>query len=236
MFTKQYKLQLRAVILYQLICQMSGDDYFSFYAIKIFDDIGQNGAMANMVVSLGDVLGAILCIWFVDALGRKTSIVLGITAQTVALTSLVVMKLTDSYAVLYPTCVLYTLGFASVGGVGAPWMEETIPVAGIGMALGVQWFCTSLIGLFGPMMGEKWPGPTGTLMFYCFWCWLGIFVLDFVIIETKGKQMDEVEEEYLNFEYRPFGCVLRRLWVKEFTPGCGLLKFGFRKFNATPWE
>ena len=113
MFTKQYKLQLRAVILYQFICEMSGDEYFSFYAIKIFDDIGQNGAVANMVVSLGDVLGAILCIWFVDELGRKTGIVLGIMVQAVGLTGLVVMKLTDSYAVIYPTCVLYRLGFAS---------------------------------------------------------------------------------------------------------------------------
>jgi hypothetical protein len=203
MFTKEYKLQLRAVVLYQLICQMGGADYFSFYSIKIFDDIGQNGAMANMVVSLGDVLGAILSIWFVEALGRKTSIILGIMAQTVALTGLVVMKVTESYALLYPTCVLYTLGFASVGGAGAPWTEETIPSAGIGIGLGVQWFCTCLIALFGPMMGDKWPGPTGTLIFYCFWCWIGIFVLDWVIIETKGKQMEEIENDYLKFKYRP---------------------------------
>lgn len=80
---------------------------------------------------------------------------------------------------------------------------ETIPSAGIGIGLGVQWCCTCLIALFGPMMGDKWPGPKGTLIFYCFWCWIGIFVLDWVIIETKGKQMEEIDKEYLQFNYRP---------------------------------
>jgi hypothetical protein len=53
MFTKQYKLRLRAVLFYQFFQQSSGINYFTFYAVKIFDDIGQNGASANLVVEMG---------------------------------------------------------------------------------------------------------------------------------------------------------------------------------------
>jgi hypothetical protein len=204
MFTVQYIRRLRAVLVYQFFRQFSGINYFLFYAIKIFDDIGQNGAVANLVVALGYVFGTILCIWFVGALGRKTSIVGGIMTQSVALAGLIVMELTESYGLLYPTCVLYVLGFGAMAGVGGPWMVETIPSVGIGMGLGVQWFCTGLIGLITPLMTEKWPGPTGTMMFFTIWAIVGIFALDYVIIETKGKQTDEIEQDYVNFKYRPF--------------------------------
>jgi hypothetical protein len=42
------------------------------------------------------------------------------------------------------------------------------------------------------------------MIFFWFWYWLGIFALDWVIIETKGKRTDDIEKEYLNFKYRPF--------------------------------
>ena len=138
-------------------------------------------------------------------MGRKIPIVSGIIAQTVALTILVAMKLTESYALLYPTCVLYVLGFTALAGPGTPWMVETIPGMGIGLACGLQLFGSGLIGLFGPMMTDEWLGPTGTLVFFCFWGIVGVFTLDWVIIETKGKETSEIEQGYLNFKYRPFG-------------------------------
>jgi hypothetical protein len=160
--------------------------------------------MANVIMSLGLILGSVLCIWSVAALGRKTSIVGGIIFQAAGLIGLVVMDLAKWYELLYPTCVLYMVGYGALAGVGMLWMVETIPSVGIGMALGVEWFCGGLVGLFVPMMTDKWPGPTGTLIFFTFWAVIGIFVLDYAIIETKGKQMDEVEQEYLHFKYRPF--------------------------------
>ena len=172
--------------------------------MKIFDDIGQDGAMANLVVSSGGMLGAFLCIWSVGALGRKTSIVLGVMGQTVAFTGLVVMRLTESYGLLYPACILYTLAFAIAGGAGRPIMVETIPSVGVGFAWCVGWSAVGCVGLFTPLMSDGWLGPTGTMMFFCFGCYVAIFALDYAIIETKGKQMDEVEQEYLNFKYRPF--------------------------------
>jgi SP family arabinose:H+ symporter-like MFS transporter len=211
MFTVQYIRRLRAVVFFQFFRQFSGINYFLFYAVKIFDDIGQDGAMANLAVAFGMVFGAILCIWFVGALGRKTSIIGGIMTQAVALTGLVVMDLTESYDLLYPTCVLFVLGFAAIAGAGIPWMVETIPSLGIGIGLAAQWFCTGLIGLFAPLMTEKWPGPTGTMGFFTFWAIFGIFVLDWVMIETKGKQTDEIEQEYLLFKNRPFGLCRKKV-------------------------
>jgi hypothetical protein len=42
MFSKQYRLRLRAVLFYQFFKQFSGLNYFTFYAVEIFDEIGQN--------------------------------------------------------------------------------------------------------------------------------------------------------------------------------------------------
>jgi nitrate/nitrite transporter NarK len=103
------------------------------------------------------------------------------------------------------------MGFAGLAGAGIPWIVETIPSVGIGMALGVLAFGGAFTGFFVPLMTQKWPGPTGTMIFFCFWCWAGIFLLDYAIIETKGKQADEIEQEYLNFKYRPFRLCPRKV-------------------------
>jgi hypothetical protein len=64
MFTKQYRLRLRAVLFYQWFRQFGGINYFDFYSVKIFDELGQNGAVANMVVCFGRLMGGILCMYF----------------------------------------------------------------------------------------------------------------------------------------------------------------------------
>jgi hypothetical protein len=51
MFTLQYIRRLRAVVFYTFIYQFSGINFFLLYGIQIFDVIGENGAMANVVVS-----------------------------------------------------------------------------------------------------------------------------------------------------------------------------------------
>jgi hypothetical protein len=137
-------------------------------------------------------------------LGRKTCIVLGNIGQAIAFSSLVAMKSTEWFVLLYPTCMLYMVACNLGISASFPWMVETIPSVGIGMALGLKWFGTGCVGYFVPMMTEEWPGPFGTMIFFCFWCWVGIIALDWVIIETKGKRTDEIEKEYLHFKYRPF--------------------------------
>jgi hypothetical protein len=121
------------------------------------------------------------------------------------------MELTESYALMYPNCVLYILGFAAMGSAEMSWMVETIPSVGIGMALALGWFSGGCISLFSLVLMETLLGPTGMMIFYTLWCFVGIFILDWVIIETKGKQMDEVEQEYLNFKYRPFRLCPRKV-------------------------
>jgi hypothetical protein len=114
------------------------------------------------------------------------------------------MKLTEWYGVLFPVCMLYTLANEVETGASFPWMTETIPSVGIGMGLALGWSLCGCVGLFGPIMTDEWPGPIRTLMFFTFCCIVGIFVLDYAIIETKGKQMDDVEQEYTEFKYKPF--------------------------------
>jgi hypothetical protein len=51
MFTKQYIRRLRAVVFWAFIYQFSGVNFFTIYGIQIFDQIGKNGALANVVVA-----------------------------------------------------------------------------------------------------------------------------------------------------------------------------------------
>jgi hypothetical protein len=120
------------------------------------------------------------------------------------LSALIAMIMTEWYGLLFPICILYTLANEVSAGAMFPWMTETLPSLGVGMGLGLGWSLFGCIGLLGPLMTDEWLGPIGTMMFFTFCCVLAIFVLDYAIIETKGKQMDDVVHEYLNFRYRRF--------------------------------
>jgi hypothetical protein len=152
--------------------------------------------------------------YFAGSLGRKTCIVLALCGQSIAFSGLVIMDITKWYGLLYPTCFVYIMCFAMGASIAAPWMVETIPSVGIGLALGLQSLITGLVGMFVPLMNDDWIGSTGTMIFFGTWCWIGIFAMDYVVIETKGKQTDEIEKEYMNFKYKLWSiCPKRKVKV-----------------------
>ena len=65
-------------ILFQFFQQFSGINYFIFYSTKIFNQIGQNGALATLVLNVANWLSAFIGIVTINKFGRKTNFVLGI--------------------------------------------------------------------------------------------------------------------------------------------------------------
>ena len=53
-------------------------------------------------------------------------------------------------------------------------------------------------------MTDVWPGVFGTMVFFAVHGLLGAFVLDYFLIETKGKERDDVERQYRERKYTPF--------------------------------
>jgi len=53
MFGKDWRRQLRTVVFVKFFFVFCGFTYFEFYGTKIFDDVGEDGALANLIIWLG---------------------------------------------------------------------------------------------------------------------------------------------------------------------------------------
>lgn len=134
LFSKHYYKQTIAGCVFQTIQQFSGINFFIFYAVIIFNSIGTNGDIANLILSISNTCGGILGAFMVNLVGRKTNFVVGIILQAISFWMFSMMKYYEWYTLLYFPCILYMVSFAvGLGGCSYPWTAETLPPIGVGL-------------------------------------------------------------------------------------------------------
>ena len=179
-----------------------------YYAPIIFKDAGMESAKAAIwaTVSVGivNVLATFIAIWLIDKLGRKPLMYAGLVGMVLALTGLGIafMSHSDSSEIGTITVVavwIYIACFAfSFGPI--PWlmMTEIFPLSVRGRAVSIatmtSWGC-NLIVSFTFLSLLKAIGPS-----YTFWLYGLVAILGFIFVwtkvpETKGKSLEEIEEE-----------------------------------------
>ena len=135
--------------------------------------------------------------WTVRAFGRKSILVVGFLGQAISFTILCGMVYMEWYPLLYPICMIYIVSHGIGATASMPWRVETIPSAGLSINMAIGWMNVSLVGQLTPILTDGWPGPLGLMIFFTLVCYVGVLWMYTLVIETKGKQTDEIEIEYL---------------------------------------
>ena len=187
--------------------QVSGINFLIFFSTKLFDDISGNGKVMTLVVGGANILGGIFGLWAIGAFGRKFNLMLGILLQGVAMFGLWWGSETKSSVVLTISVVLYMFIFAvGFGGSLHAYLSETLPSLGFGLALGMQWLITALIGQFLPNLMAS-IGTISLIIIFGVFCLGLFFVLDYLIIETKGKDENTIVKELRERKYSFLDCL-----------------------------
>jgi MFS family permease len=205
LFSPTYIKQTVTACLFQTIQQFSGINFLVFYAVIIFNQIGCDGNMANLVLSISNTAGAILGALVCNYTGRKTNFVIGLLIQAISFWMFSMMVYYDWYTLLYLPCVLYMVSFAcGMGGCSYPWAAETLPPIGVGLSLTFQWLWAAVIGKYTPVWADDWPGLLPTMIAFTTVCTVSTVVLDIMVVETKGRTENEISEEYRVGKWKPF--------------------------------
>ncbi|XP_014280108.1 facilitated trehalose transporter Tret1 isoform X3 [Halyomorpha halys] len=206
----------RSSILAMVIClgmmffqQMSGINIVIFFAGNIFKDAGSSmdSAVAAILVGLAGVIATLVAASLIDRLGRK--ILLQISATAMALCLVVLgyyfhLKTSGSDVssigtVPLVSVIVYILMFGIAFG-PIPWMisGEVLPpeikATGTSIAVATNWFIAfTVTKSFQPLLDAVGPAVT----YWIFACLnvLSFFFVTFVVIETKGKSLAQVQEE-----------------------------------------
>lgn len=189
--------------------QFSGINIVIFYSSKIFDAAGSTlkAELCTILVGLAQVLSTLVSMVLIDRAGRK--ILLQVSATSMSICLLVLgyyfMKkdrgddVSSMGMVPVAAVIIYILLFA-IGFGPIPWMMsgEVLPadIKGVctGIAVSLNWTLAFLV-TFSFQMLTSTLGNSGTYFLFAGICACGLLFSTFVVIETKGKSLQEIQDE-----------------------------------------
>ncbi|KIY71511.1 general substrate transporter [Cylindrobasidium torrendii FP15055 ss-10] len=194
--------------------QWTGVNAILYYAPSIFEKLGLTGntvsLLATGVVGIAMFLATIPAVIWVDQLGRKPVLVVG--AFWMAICHFIVAALMGTYGDAWPTHVaqgwvactfvwLFAIGFGFSWG-PCSWVivAEIYPISirskGVSVATSSNWMNNFIVGQVTPSMLDHI--GYGTFIFFGLFAFLGGCFIFFLVPETKGVTLEEMEELFGN--------------------------------------
>ena len=190
-----------------LFMQFSGINAVLFYADEIFSktNIPQNlNALPSIIIGVTEFIFTFIASLIIDRTGRKVLLVVSCSVMTLSSVTFGVYYylLNVHHVTSISWLSLVSIGFYIAGfalGIGPiPWliMSEVFPVRtrgiGISAAVFLTWSCAFLVtktfASIVALIGYYW-----TLWVFACVTLAAIFFVVFVVLETKGKSLEEIE-------------------------------------------
>ncbi|XP_077989711.1 solute carrier family 2, facilitated glucose transporter member 8-like isoform X2 [Glandiceps talaboti] len=213
-----YKPLIVSVML-MIFQQFSGINAVMFYTVDIFHSAGfTDGHLATVIVGAVQVVFTILAASIMDRAGRRILLIVAGTGMTISsVTFGLYYQLSDSSAsnstlatlatasssssnlnwLSLTSMIVYIISF-SLGWGAIPWlvMSEIFPSRARGVASGiatlVNWTCAFIVTLTFVHMSDAMSNQ-GVFWFFAGVCFLGIVFVFFIVPETKGRSLEEIE-------------------------------------------
>lgn len=191
--------------------QFSGINAFIYYAPTLFESIGQSSEMALILSGIFNVLqivAVVICFCIIDKVGRRPLAIVGGFGSAacylvIAVLSGVYEDDWSSHVAAGWACVAMAFAFIMVYGVsysplGWALPPEVFPTScrshGVALAVAVNWLSNFIIGIAVPPMIESI--HYGAYIFFCSFCFLAGVWAYFLVPETKGKTLEEMDEAF----------------------------------------
>ncbi|EKG19858.1 Sugar/inositol transporter [Macrophomina phaseolina MS6] len=191
--------------------QFSGINAFIYYAPTLFESIGQSSEMALIMSGVFNVLhwvAVVACFAVIDNVGRRPLAIIGGIGGGIAWT--VMAALTGVYssnwksnpaagwaavAMAFLFVLLYGASYAPLGwALPAEVFPSGSRAKGVALSTATVWLCNFIVGVTTPPMLENI--GFGTYVFFGAWCYVAAVWAYFLVPETKGKTLEEMDEVF----------------------------------------
>ncbi|MDD3905779.1 MAG: sugar porter family MFS transporter [Candidatus Omnitrophica bacterium] len=186
--------------------QVTGINTIIYYAPTIFEFAGFASHKVSILATVGvgtvNVLMTLVAIWFLDRLGRKPLLYIGMTGMAISLGILGFAfhtpELASSLKMLTVLSVVgYIASFAiSLGPIFWLIIAEIYPLKIRGRAMSLatvaNWGCNMVVAATFLTLTDKL-GKAGAFWFYGAVCIIGIIFCYFFVPETKGHTLENIE-------------------------------------------
>lgn len=204
LLTGRFRKAVAVGIALSVFSQVQGINAIMYYAPEIFKSVGTGTDAAfrhTVIIGIINLLFTFVAIRWVDRWGRKTLLLLGGACMwaSLLLVGLAFHFGWTGYALLV-FILFYIAAFAaSYGPVTWVLIAEIFPIKMRGVAMSVAtfalWAAVYLVTQTFPVLLEK-AGPAATFWVFCGMSLLGCLFVWFLVPETKGRTLEEIEQSW----------------------------------------
>jgi SP family facilitated glucose transporter-like MFS transporter 3 len=197
------RLPLMVGVGLQMAQQLSGINAVFYYSNSFFAGIITNPMVGTTIVGTVNVISVAIALLLMDTAGRRPLLLFGTCGMLISLimTTLALLKLfpaSCSSLIALVGVNLYVF-FFEIGLGPIPWLivAEMFPArtraTAVSLATNVNWLCNFLVGIFFPIVNASLGGYT--MVPFAAVCLVVLVFTYFFVVETKGKSIEEIEEE-----------------------------------------
>ncbi len=204
LFSGGYGRAMLIGVAMSIFSQFGGINAVTYYGPELFKAAGSNedrAFMSTVLIGVTEILATLAATTVVDKVGRKFLLICGVSLQTLCLVAVgVLYRVHASPLLLLVFILLYLIGFASSTG-AVIWviLSEIFPTRVRGQAMGVavlaMWAADYVVSQSFPMLKEG-IGSSNTFFCYAVCCFLGLIFTIFMLPETKGRTLEEIERSW----------------------------------------
>jgi MFS transporter, SP family, galactose:H+ symporter len=210
-FSKRLRIPLIIGVGIFLIQQFSGINAIIYYSTDIFKEFFSNSqaTLATVGVGVVNTLATVLGMRFLDRWGRKPLLYTGLIGTAICLATVgLAFLFKDSLGagirqiMLVGGIYVYIIFFAiSLGPLGWLLISEIYPlkIRGFASSMGSfnHWIFDAMVAYSFPLMRNTSLGQNGGIFFtYMTVVLLGLFFAKFIVFETKGLSLEDIEKRY----------------------------------------
>jgi len=205
-FKRKYNFPIFLAVMIAFFNQMSGINAVIYFAPRVFElaGISKQGAFLQSVgVGLVNLVFTMLGLYLIDRLGRKILMLIGSIGYIISLVAVSAAFYSNHVgAMMVPLLLFLFIASHAIGQGAVIWVliSEVFPnsVRAYGQSLGASthWIMAAIITTLFPIWAVK-IGPAPIFAFFAFMMVLQLLWVIFIMPETKGKSLEELEAKLI---------------------------------------
>lgn len=204
----KYKLPLILAFLLAFFNQLSGINFILYYAPEILEMAGlgsKESLMNSILIGFTNLIFTLAGMRLIDVLGRKQLMLIGSVGYILSLGMVALAFLNNLGPVVLMVSILVFIASHAIGQGAVIWVfiSEIFPnnvrANGQSFGTGIHWIFAALITLAGPVVIDLFKvNPWPIFAFFAFMMVLQLIFVIFMMPETKGLTLEELEHKMLN--------------------------------------
>lgn len=206
-FSKKYQLPIILAFLLAFFNQLSGINFILYYAPEILEMAGlgsKESLLNSILIGVTNLVFTLAGMRLIDVLGRKQLMLIGSVGYILSLGMVALAFHNNLGSLVLMVSIMVFIASHAIGQGAVIWVfiSEIFPnnvrANGQSFGTGIHWIFAALITLAGPVVIDIFKeNPWPIFAFFAFMMVLQLIFVLFMMPETKGLSLEELEHKML---------------------------------------